>query len=119
MRLWRVSGVLSRCPRACLEPVKRTDVPALREEYTQGKGDEKRACAAPSVGCVWCRLVEVGLEHLLRVSNAAPSSFMRDFNVQSRRGSERARLSVYNLPVQTLSFVPSRPRKGCPALGSP
>jgi hypothetical protein len=119
MRLWRVSGAMSECPRACIELAKRTDVPALCDEYAQGEGDEKRSCAAPSVGCVWCGLVEIGLEHLLRVSNAVPSSFERDLNSPNRRGSERARLSVYNLPFHTLSFAPSQPRKGYQALGSP
>ncbi len=45
----------------------RTYVPSLREDYAEEEEDEKDASANPSVGCVGCAFVEVGLVYLRRM----------------------------------------------------
>lgn len=54
-RIWGVRGA-------------RTDIPSLCDEYTQREEQEENGSAYPSVCHKWCRLVEVGLEYLLRVN---------------------------------------------------
>jgi len=82
-----------------------TDIPSLRDEYSDEEDREKCKCPYPSVGGIWRWLIQPSLV-LLLISLSAPD------HLQSFLDSRKHRVTTSDLLEWASTYARSQPQKG-------